>query len=172
MGRLRVSCRRKMHLPKMSCFSKQKAAMLRDVPRRPSKPQTDLMCSHSCSFPNGSWCVVTRAHSQSLLSLLSAQSCTKFLSRISVSDTDAFVLLHIVTRTQTSWCKRLHPQLQTDPLVKELRSKQPSSCVHGLLNRASGHHLCLLKDGVGTRKELRDLTFCVLCVFGWLLPMT
>lgn len=135
-----------MLLPKMLYFSKWKAAVLRDVPRRLSKPQTNLMCSHSCSFPNKSWCVVTRAPSQLPPS---AQSCTKFLSRISVPDTDAFVLLNIVTRTQTSWCKRLHPQLQTDPLVKELRSKQSSSCVHGLLNRASGHHLCLLKDGSG-----------------------
>lgn len=155
--------------PEMSCSSKQKAAMLRDVPRRPSKPQTDLMCSHSCSFPHRSRCVVTRAHSQSLLS---ARSCTKFLSRISVSDTDASVLIHIVTRTQTSWRKSLHPQRQTDPLVKELRSKQSSSCVHGLRNRASGLHLCLLKDGLGIGRELGDLTFCVLCVFGWLLPTT
>lgn len=153
-----------MVLPKMSCFSKQQTAMLRDVPRRPSKPQTDLMCSHSCNFPHRSWCVVTRAHRQSLLS---ARSCTKFLSRISVSDTDAFVLIHTVTRTQTSWRKSLHPQLQTDPLVKELRSKQSSSCVHGLLSRVSGLHLCLLKNGVGTGKELRDLTFCVLCLDGF-----
>lgn len=111
MGRLGVSCRRKMFLPKMSCFSKQQAAMLRDVPRRPSKPQTDLMCSHSCSFPHRSWCVVTRAHSQSLLS---ARSCTKFLSRISVSDTDAFVLSDPHCHQNTDLLAQEPPSSATD----------------------------------------------------------
>lgn len=139
-----------MLLSRMPSFSKEKVTMLRDIPSGIFTSQTQTYTwPRPCSFPNRSSCVASCAHSQSLPS---AQSGMKFLSWILVPDTDAFVLITIFGRTQSSWCKGLRPQLQTDT-DEAFRSKQSNSCGQGFRNRPSGCRLCRSENRAGTARS-------------------
>lgn len=159
--KLGVSWRRKTLLPRMPCFSRRKAAMLRDIPRRIFKPQTQTyMCPRLrqfskqiflCSRPGRSgsrWVAVGR--------------CLR--SWILAPDTGAFVLSTIFARTQTSWCKTSVPRYRHR--MKALGLQWNHSCERDLGHGASHCPVCLWLEGSrGDWQGRRAFPFCVLCVF-------
>lgn len=142
----------------MPCFSRKKAAVLRDCPRRIFKPQTGTYtCPPSGSFPNRSSRVAdmsTVGHS--------------LLSWILAPDTGVFVLITIFTRTQTSGYKTSVARYK--PRVKALGLEWSDSCERGLSYGTSHLQMYLLREGSGRdwqgRRALPLLCFmCVLRAF-------